>query len=39
VRPRLPTFRTMQGTWENQPPVPEGSVWKANASIPEIRQG
>jgi creatinine amidohydrolase len=36
VRPRLPEFRTMQGVWTNQESVPEDSVWRANAAIPDL---
>ncbi len=35
VRPRLKQFQTMQQRWENQLPVPEGSVWHANAHVPD----
>jgi creatinine amidohydrolase/Fe(II)-dependent formamide hydrolase-like protein len=35
IRPRLPEFLSMQSIWDNQHPVPEGSVWHANAAIPD----
>ena len=35
VRPQLKHFQTMQQLWENQAPVPEGSVWHANAHVPD----
>jgi creatinine amidohydrolase len=36
VRPHLKEFRTMiEVWWDGQKPLPEGSVWAANASIPD----
>lgn len=34
VRPRIPRFESMQQLWNNQEPVPDGSVWHANARVP-----
>ena len=34
VRPRFGEFRTMQSDW-SVAPVPEGSVWRTNAAIPD----
>ena len=35
VRPALATFETMQPRWGDQPPPPDGSVWRANWLVPE----
>jgi creatinine amidohydrolase len=35
VRPELPCFRTMQPGWGAQEPPPAGSVWAANAPVPD----
>ncbi|HEY3079612.1 MAG TPA: creatininase family protein [Chloroflexota bacterium] len=36
VQPALPTFETMQDGWGDQPPPPEGSVWRANWPVPTL---
>lgn len=35
VRPRLPSFRTLQRRWDDREPVPEDSVWFPNAKVPD----
>ena len=35
VRPQLRQFRTMQPRWDGQGAVPAGSVWAANAAVPD----
>ncbi|HEV8637489.1 MAG TPA: creatininase family protein [Chloroflexota bacterium] len=36
VLPALPTFETMQDRWGDQPPPPEGSVWRTNWPVPKL---
>jgi creatinine amidohydrolase len=36
IRPVLPSFRSMQESWTIEPP-PEGSVWRENWAVPEVR--
>ena len=35
VRPRFREFRTMQSDWQGREPVPPGSSWAINATIPD----
>ena len=34
VRPRFREFKTMQENWQNDPEIPESSVWHANWRVP-----
>ena len=36
IRPVLPRFKSMQGSFGAEPP-PEGSVWRENWPLPEVR--
>lgn len=36
VQPRLPEFRSMHDLWNQQEPVPEGSIWYANWRVPRL---
>ena len=36
VRPALKGFHTMQPSWPNAGPLPEDSIWFANAKVPDL---